>query len=209
MDMKFRMHRSLGAMTIALLLASGAASAVSKVWKESLAHEAKGELDQAAALIESKLSGLNAEFASIRMGWLHYRMGNYNDSIRMYRRALSLNTRSIDAQLGQTLPLIAQQRWREVARISKQVLSQSPWNITAHTRLMQAEEGLRKWDTLALHASKVAQHYPTNVGPLVFLARANAWNGKAEDAYHAYQRVLVAFPGHLEANNYIANNPRE
>jgi len=202
------MKRTIGLVLsgVALLLLFGQVVAGEEgVWTKSYALEAKGEYKEAAALIEPLLNGGgdSAEFALLRYGWLNYLLRNHNDAVRSYEKALRLNPDSIDARLGLTLPLLAQQRWKEVARYAKQVLQISPWDFTAHTRLLVSEEGRRKWTVMKKHASDLAAHYPSSATPWVYLARAEAWLGDHEAAKRAYVRVLRRIPAHLEANAYL------
>lgn len=174
-------------------------------WARSLALEAQGKYKEAAALIEPFINGGGdaTEYATLRYGWLQYLMRNYSESLRAYDRALRLNPESFDARLGKTLPLLAQGRWEEVARLARQVLERSPWHFVAHVRLLMAEEGLHQWAKLRRHASELAARYPASPLPWVYLARAEAWLGNYAAARRAYAQVLRRVPGHLEALHFL------
>jgi len=122
---------------------------------------------------------------------------------KAYQQALEQNTRSFDARLGIALPLMAQKRWKEAKRYLQQVLAKSPLNYTANTRLMVCEEGLKQWQTLEKHASRLSSYYPSDATTLIYLARAYAWQGKKDMAAARYKRVLVRYPEHLEATRYL------
>lgn len=188
-----------------LLLAAGSSHAGSSVWEKSYQLAAAGKHEQAAEVIEPMADAGN-EYAILRYAYLMYLQGENADSISYYKKAISLNPDSIDARLGITLPLIAQKRWRQVKFYSQQVLGISRWNYTAHLRLMIAEEGMRKWGTLAEHAAKLAKVYPGDATALVYLARARAWQGDVAAAKAAYRKVLVRLPAHNEARAYLKNN---
>jgi len=191
---------------VALSTSSYAAHAAEKSspWQTSYALEASGQYEQAAAVLVPFLDhSASSEFALLRYGWLNYIQGHYNDAIRAYDRALSRNTRSIDARLGVTLPLLAQQRWREAAKFSKQVIGVSPWNYTAHERLLACEEGLKQWESMAKHARDLSSHYPSSATPYVYLARAELWLGNTDKAHAAYKQVLERMPTHIEALRYL------
>ncbi len=189
---------------VVVLLASAAALAQGP-WAESYRLEYQGEYSAAAGVLAPVIQADPAhEFAVLRMAWLKYLQGDYNASLKDYRRALELNEHSLDARLGQALPLLAQQRWREGARVSKEVLAVAPWNYYAHIRLMAAEEGQRQWQTLAQHAREAAARFPGDATFLVYLARAEAQRGEAGVARGAYEKVLERVPGHEEATAYLA-----
>lgn len=174
-------------------------------WTESYRLEALTQYGSAAKSIEKVISdNPKNEFAILRHGWLSYLRGAHNESIRDYQKALDINPQSLDARLGLMLPLIAQQRWREVASHANKVLKVAPWNYYAHMRLMISEEGEKKWDTLAKHAQKVNQRYPSDATVLVYLARANDWLKNNKAARRAYEQVLARVPGHIEATQYLS-----
>lgn len=173
-------------------------------WAESYRLEALTQYDSAAKSLEVVIDkNPQHEFAILRHGWLNYLRGAHNESIRDYQKALDINPKSLDARLGLMLPLLAQQRWREVASYANKVLEVAPWNYFAHVRLMMSEEGERKWDTLAKHAANANQHYPSDATILVYLARANVWLKKDNEARQAYEKVLERIPGHIEATQYM------
>jgi len=191
-------------MMLVMMLPGFAQAASKNIWSNSYALEANGKYEKAAALMVPLLNkGHESELALLRYGWLNYLQGNFNDAIHAYKAALERNQRSFDARLGIALPLMAQQRWNEASRYLKQVLAQSPYNYTAHIRLMVCEEGLRKWETLAKHSTSLSAYYPSNASILVYLARAYAWQGKPQLAKNVYRKVLVRIPGHLEANRFL------
>jgi tetratricopeptide (TPR) repeat protein len=194
------------ACAIALTFMSVVALAQSP-WADSYRHEAAGSYAAAVGPLAPILAAEpDNEFARLRVAWLEYLDGDYNASIRDYQRAMKLNAESLDAQLGLTLPLLAQQRWREAAASAQAVLKVAPWNYYAHVRLMVAEEGQRQWQTLARHARAVADRYPTDATLLVYLARAEARQGNIETARTAYADVIERVPGHAEAMDFIATN---
>ena len=173
-------------------------------WAESYRLEALTQYENAAKTMDQIIAkNSNNDFAISRRGWLNYLRGAHNDSIRDYERANAINPDSLEAKLGIMLPLIAQQRWREVTSYANKVLKESPWNYYAHIRLMAAEEGERKWQTLASHAIAVSKRFPSDATVFVYLARANSWLKNDAEARNAYQKVLERVPGHIEASQYL------
>ena len=193
-----------GAIGIALVLFSSVAEGLSP-WADSYRLESEGSYVAATGALEPILEAEpDNEFAMLRVAWLKYLDGDYNASIKDYQRAVALNDQSLDAQLGLTLPLLAQRRWREAAAAAQVVLKVAPWNYYAHLRLMVAEEGQRQWQTLASHARAVASRYPSDATILVYLARAEARQGNKDGARTAYAMVIDRIPGHAEATAFIA-----
>ncbi len=179
-----------------------------KAMARSYQLEAKQDYVQALSVLESLplKASQNSEFIILRKAWLNYLQKNYNQAIRLYKQAAQLNRNSLDAPLGEAMALLAQLRWKEAARVSRKVLKQAPTNYTAHLRLMVSEAGQKKWQTLLEHAGQVSQWYPTQVAPLLYMARASHRLGQTESAVKAYQSVLLYLPKNQEALNYIASN---
>ena len=201
--MKRRIFQIGGVLVFAVWNTLGLAS--TDPWAESYRLEVLTQYDAAAKSMQEIISKEpRNDFAISRRAWLNYLRGAHNDAIRDYEKALELNPDSLEARLGLMLPLISQQRWREVASNANKVLKVAPWNYYAHVRLMIAEEGEKKWDTLAKHAEIVSKRYPSDATIYVYMARAYAWMKKDSQARSAYEKVLRRVPGHIEASQYLA-----
>lgn len=182
-------------------------SADNLMWERSHELEKLGFYERAATAIEIYMTkGDDKEYALLRYAYLKYKQGEYNDSIKYYNKAIKLNNKSLDAKLGITLPYIAQGRWRQVKVYTRQVLTKSDWDYTAHERLMMAEEGDKKWHSLGRHSDKLTTIYPTDATTLAYHARAKARLGNRSVASAAYKKVLMRDPDHAEANEYLGNN---
>lgn len=181
--------------------------ASASAWDESLRLESLAQYASALTIMEPIVKAEpNIEYANLRMAWLSYLAGKHSQSIQYYQKALSLNDKSLDAQLGLLLPLMAQSRWNEVETKAKSVLSVAPWNYYAHIRLMIAEEALGKWHTLSKHTQEAHRRFPSDATILVYQARAHRWLNETKNAKHAYGQVLRRYPGHIEALQFLAEN---
>jgi len=173
-------------------------------WTASYALEAQGQYQQAAELISPlKNRALASEFSWLRTAWLLYLQTNYSASIEAYQTAIHINSNSHDALLGITLPLMAQQRWREAAQYADQVIERSEWNYTAQIRMLMCESALKQWQDVKKRAQELTMRYPTETMPWLYLARAENWLGNTEQAINAYKQVLMRSPANLEANMFV------
>ncbi len=176
-------------------------------WQLSHKLEAQADYTGAAQAIQSIiLNNAQHEYAQTRYGWLNYLQRDYNTAVSHYKNAIEINPKSLDAQLGITLPLMAQGRWQEAANYAKQVLEVAPKQYYAHIRLMACEEALLQWNTLLEHTQKTTRFYPTDATILIYLARAASVSGKHTVALDAYKGVLERLPGNLEAIRFLASN---
>ena len=194
----------IAALSTALVLMTSTVTAQDAGWKTSYELEATGKYYEAiSALDRVAANGPDAELKTIRRGWLYYLSGNFNDAIREYRLAIDRNGRSVDARLGLTLPLLAQKRWREAEQSARSALDIASNNYTALLRLAIAQEGERDWPAMLKTTTTLVSSYPTDATAYLYLARANAWLIKREEAVAAYAAVLARYPGNLEAKAYL------
>ena len=195
----------LALLLAGLLTTSWAYANDETAWLNSYNLEANKRYAEALSTIDSiPEDASDAQLLLLRRGWLHYLQGQYNESIDKYKQALQQNAKSLDAALGITLPLLAQQRWQEAALYSKQVLEIAPNQYTAYLRLILAEEGAHDWSAMKKHAEELTERYPTDSTAFVYLARAYAWLGDKDAAKKAYSAVLRRLPKHYEATAYLA-----
>ena len=194
----------LSALSVLLVLPAAPAQAQDDVWQNSYQLEAAGKYyDAIAAIDRVPANAPDAELKTLRRGWLYYLSGSPNESIREYRLAIERNSRSVDARVGITLPLLALKRWREAAQNARIALELAPNNYTALLRLAMALEGQHEWVTMAQTAATMVASYPSEVAAYVYLAHANVALKKRDDAIAAYTAVLVRDQGNLEARNYL------
>lgn len=176
------------------------------VWQNSYDLEYHKKYAEAANILKPILvKSPKDEFILNRLGWLNYLQLKYNVSEDYYHKALDVNSDSIDARLGLTLPLMAQLRWKEAAIYANQVISMSAWGYLAHIRLMACESGQSEWETLGKHAEEFIKRYPTDANGFVFLARSQAMLGKKDLAILSYKDALVRAPTNAEAIKYLEN----
>lgn len=174
------------------------------IWIKSYDLEQQRNLIEAANVLNPLIvKSPQNELALIRMGWLNYLQARYDLAEDYYHKALNANNNSIDARLGLTLALMAEQRWKEAALYANQVISLSAWDYFAHIRLMTCEAGLGQWESLEKHASGFVKHYTSDITGFIFLARSQAMQGKKEQAVQSYQEILFRSPSNTEAIQYL------
>ena len=195
--------------TIKWLLVSGigllsATPAFAVTWEQTYQLETNGDYAQAAKLTHQFTgSAQTAQFAWLRIGWLEYNAGHYGSSLRAYRHSLALNPHSLDAILGQTLPLLAEKHYAEAAEEAQKALAQSPGNYTAAKRLAYCDWKLGRWHQLERVARSLARQFPGETTGWLYLARAMVEQGHTRAAAANYRRVLIRTPSNLEARHAL------
>ncbi|MDD2810082.1 tetratricopeptide repeat protein [Rhodoferax sp.] len=200
-----KLYPLIASLATGLILMTSTASAQEAAWQNSYQLEAAGKYTEALAAIDGvPANGPDAELKALRRGWLYYLPGRFDESIREYRLAIERNPKSVDARLGLTLPLLAAKRWRDAEQSAQAALNLAPNNYTALLRLVIALEAQKDWAIMAKVAANMVSSYPTDASAYVYLARANAWLGKRDEAVAAYTAALSRYPGHVEAKAYLA-----
>lgn len=169
-------------------------------WSQSYLLESKQRYAEALEIIRPFTNNQQmAELARLREGWLLYLEGQYSEAIVSYSHALKLNPKSLDARLGLTLPLMAQNRWQEALQQSQLATHEASGNFTAQMRLLSCEYALKKWDLLTHHAEALTQQFSSESLPWLYLAYAQYYRGDLSAAHQSYQQVLVRDPNNVQA----------
>lgn len=193
------MKRNILIPLLLAVLPAGLLHAGEADWSRSYALESAGKTAEALASLDALAKDDDTHLQLLRRGWLNYQLGKYDESLKYYAQASARYPRSVEALLGETLPLLATRRWDEAAARARKALEIAPWNYTAATRLMVALEAQKDWQALAKLAGDMAERFPSDATVLVYLARAeSALSWKAEAA-GSWQAVLDRSPGHAEA----------
>jgi tetratricopeptide (TPR) repeat protein len=140
---------------------------------------------------------------NLRLGWLYYLWGKYENSIFHYRRAVSAIPTSAEAKLGLSLPLMAQERWQDVEVLMYQIIATDYYNYYANLRLCTALDKQGKYYLEMVIARKMLALYPTSVPFLIALGRAyyNLKDYKA--ALETFKNALVLDPENNTIKDYI------
>lgn len=189
-------------MLFSVLLAT-TAHAGEADWAKSYQLESAGKPAEALTALDAIGKDEEAHLILLRRGWLNYQLGRYDESLKTYTTAVNRYPRSVEALLGQTLPLLATRRWDEAAVQARKALELAPWNYTAATRLMVALEAQKDWKGLAKLGGDMAERFPSDATVLVYLARAETALGWKNEAASSWQEVLNRVPGHIEAKKNL------
>jgi tetratricopeptide (TPR) repeat protein len=140
---------------------------------------------------------------NLRLGWLYYLWGKYENSIFHYRRAISVIPSSVEAKLGLSLPLMAQERWGEVETLMYQVIATDYYNYYGNLRLCAALEKQGKYSMVMFVARKMLTIYPTDVPFLIYLGKSYYHLGNLEAALRTFKDALVLDPENNTAKEFL------
>ncbi len=146
----------------------------------------------------------NTYTVNLRLGWLYYLNMNYANSLDHYKKAIKIAPASLEAKLGQLLPLLTQERYKDVEKIAFQILSKDYYSYNGNLKLAYALRKQQKYDTAEKIALKMLNIYPTDVSFLTEYALAKHGQGDVDAAVKVfYNDVLILDPENVTAKGYL------
>jgi tetratricopeptide (TPR) repeat protein len=202
-----RFRRTISIVALAWLITLGAGDAaaqqadVAEHFSKSHEAEDNGELSRALNEMLSILRVYPDDYvATLRVGWLRYRLGQFGDSERAYRRAIELEHSSSEARLGLMLPLMEQLRWVEVEQISRALLRMTPGDGTTLMRLAWSQYNQGDFLAASRTYERLRNLVPSDTEVLLGLAWSQIRQSNHEEACPHFERVLELRPGSVRAS---------
>ena len=145
----------------------------------------------------------NGYTVNLRMGWLFYLNGNFNNAVAHYEVARSAAPFALEPKLGQLLPLLAQGRWSAAESVAYEIVSVDHYNYYGNMRLVLALRMQEKFEPAYQITLKMAGAYPTDLTFLAELALLNDARGNKEEAVRLFTDLLILDPENETARNYF------
>ncbi|MCB9730506.1 MAG: tetratricopeptide repeat protein [Deltaproteobacteria bacterium] len=165
---------------------------VPELYESSFAHEATGDIDRALNDVLSILRATPDSYvANLRAGWLYYSKGRYEDSVRFYDKASQLAPKAVEPHLGRMLPLMAAGRWAETERAGKRVLTSSPRNYLATSRMAYAAFVQGRYKEAERLYGEVLGDYPSDTEMMLGLGWTYVKEGRSAEARSMFEAVLL------------------
>lgn len=137
---------------------------------------------------------------NLRLGWLNYNAGLFEESIIFYNTAQKLKPYSEEARFGLILPLAALGKWNEVIKIYDEILAVSPNNSVAMYRLGLVYYGRKDYNKAYTLFNKVVDLYPFGYDGLLMLGWTSYFLGNNNQAKVLFNKVNLYNPGDKSAN---------
>lgn len=119
---------------------------------------------------------------NLRLGWLSYMLGDFIKSEGYYTKAIELKPLSLEALNGKILPLLAQQKYDEVIKLSEKSLSISPNNSKAEYYIGVSNYYLKDYMKSEKYLEKAINKYPFNLDINLMLGWTKFALGKKNEA---------------------------
>jgi tetratricopeptide (TPR) repeat protein len=137
---------------------------------------------------------------NLRLGWLYYNAGRFDESVTYYTRAQQLKPYSEEARFGLILPKVALGRWDEVIDLYNKILEIHPNNTIAMYRLGLIYYERKNYDKALSLFQKVVDLYPFDYDGLLMLAWTSYFTGNFNQAKVLFNKVKLYNPGDASAN---------
>jgi len=175
---------------------------VINAFSESYISEKGGNYEEAANKIKAVYDANSYEM-NLRLGWLNYLAGSFNESIAFYNKAITLMPYSEESKFGIIYPKNALGKFDEVIGIYKKILENSPNNTTALYKLGNLYYGRAKYDLALPLFKKMVDLYPFGHDGLLMYAWTNYQLKKYKEAKILFQKVLMNTPTDTSAKEGI------
>jgi len=174
-------------------------AALEAAFSKSYAQEKNGDFTAAMAELKKVLDDSSYEI-NLRLGWLNYNAGLFDESIIFYTTAQKLKPYSEEARFGLILPYAAQGKWNEVIELYNKILEISPNNSVALYRLGLVYYGRKDYNKAQPLFKKVVDLYPFGYDGLLMLGWNSYFMGKNNDAKILFNKVKLYSPADASAN---------
>ena len=165
---------------------------------ESYKLEAQGDFKLAADEIKVLYKEESYEI-NLRLGWLNYMAGNFNESIAFYKKAMELMPYADETKFGYIFPLSALGRWDEVIEMYNKILENSPHNTKAMYYLGTIYYNRLRYDKALSQFKQIVDLYPFDYDGLLMYAWTNLKLGNKKEAKDLFQKVLLNKPNDASA----------
>jgi tetratricopeptide (TPR) repeat protein len=165
-----------------------------EAFRVSYELEQQGDYKSAAVRLQQVYQRDSYEI-SLRLGWLYYRAGAFNESEAYYRNAVALRPYAIEPRFGLALPFAAAGKWDELIVLYGRILETDPQNSIANYRLGLIYHNRGEYERADPYIGKVVNLYPFDYDSLLLFG----WNKLAlqrnREARVLFQKVLLYNPG--------------
>ena len=175
-------------------------SLIQDAFNESYKLEASGDFKDAANKIKEVYKEDFYE-SNLRLGWLNYMAGNFNESIAFYQKSIALMPFAEEPKFGYVFPLSALGRWDEVITVYSQILENSSHNTKALYYLGTIYYNRKQYDKALTYFKRMTDLYPFDFDALYMYAWSNLQLGKKKEAKLLFQKALLNKPGNAEAKS--------
>ena len=174
-----------------------------EAFSKSYSYERKSDFSASMDALKNVYDESSYEI-NLRLGWLNYNAGLFDESIIYYNKAQKLKPYSEEARFGLILPLSALGKWDNVIKTYDEILSVNPNSTTALYRLGLVYYGRKEYSTANTLFKKVVDLYPFGYDGLLMLAWTSYFMGNNNQAKVLFNKVNLFNPGDQSAKEGLS-----
>ena len=154
---------------------------------------------EALKITKAILEETNSFLGNLRAGWLHYLIGEYDNSIDYYSKASVMAPGAVTPLTGLSNCYIAKKDSANAIRITSAILSLDPTNYAANKRLSELYWNSEDYARASVYYLKLSTLYPEDLD----IANSLAWSylklGRTYEAKIIFNNILIVNPVHSGA----------
>ena len=151
-----------------------------------------------------KVYDLNSYEINLRLGWLTYNSGSYQESVNYYQKAINIMPVAIQPRLGIVFPAAALGNMTQVVSEYNKILVIDPQNTTANYKLGYIFYEKKEYQKAFTYFEKVVNLYPFDYDGLLMYAWTNYQLGKSREAKILFGKILLLSPGDSSATEGLS-----
>lgn len=194
------MKRVLLSLLVALSanLLHAQSEALIKAFSESYAQESRGDYAAAINTLKKAYDAGSYE-TNLRLGWLQYSAGSFNEATTYYQKCIDLRPMSVEARLGYVNAAAAMGNWDPVLNQYLEILKIDPKNSLVNYRAGMIYYGRKDYKTSEKYFETVVNLYPFDYSSLLMLGWSKYFLGKSQEAKVLFNKVLLYSPDDASA----------
>lgn len=173
-------------------------------FEESYSNEKNLEYAKAAYDLESiYLKYMSNYEINLRLGWLKNSSGDLKESENYYTKAMELKPLAIEAIYGKILPLIGQEKYNSVIKLSEKALTIEPNDTKAEYFIGLANYHKKNYLKSEKYLEKAINKYPFDLDINLMLGWTKFALGKKNEAKSLFQVAQRKSPNNRRVKTAI------
>jgi len=177
---------------------------IKAAFEQSYQFETSAEYEKGMEVLR-KVYDENAYEVNVRLGWLSYLSGNFNESMAYYNRSIKLMPYAIEPRFGIAFPASAMGNWDFVLSQYDKILEINPNNSLALFRSGMIYYGRKDYQKAREYFQKVINLFPFDYDGLNMMGWTYTFLGNKNEARIMFQKALCANPSGESAAEGLNN----
>ena len=186
---------------------------VQKLWEATFAAEADKDYEAAIAAVKKLVLVADIDknpFVQMRLGWLGYLDGDYEEGAAAYKRSIGAAPMAITPRLGLLNCYLALSRIDEAIDTANAILKIDPLNYRAHKTLGDLYYVREDYTRASSHYSRLSAAYPDDLQIATNIGWCYLKLGEKQMALQIFMDVLAVQPDNVAANSgFVAAGPEQ